>query len=109
MTSFREKEVSISGTTDEVLEMPLSIDSSDVIKLILQYLKENSLLTTMHQLQKETGISLNTVDSMDQFQQDIKNGRWDSVLQQLSTLKLPVSKVVREFNHPSAVSSDFNV
>lgn len=78
-------------------DMPLNIDSADVVKLILQYLKENSLFTTMHQLQKETGVSLNTVDSIEQFQLDIKNGRWDSVLQQLSTLKLPISKVVSLF------------
>ncbi len=79
-------------------EIPLTVDSADVVKLILQYLKENSLLTCMHQLQKDTGISLNTVDNIEQFQNDIRNGRWDSVLHQISTLKLPVGKVVRKFN-----------
>eukprot|EP01040_Poterioochromonas_malhamensis_P013112 gene13112-14392_t len=73
-------------------EIPLTVDSADVVKLILQYLKENSLLTCMHQLQKDTGISLNTVDNIEQFQNDIRNGRWDSVLHQISTLKLPVGK-----------------
>jgi hypothetical protein len=77
-----------------VADPTLSIDSSDVVKLILQFLKENHLLTTMQQLQKETGISLNTVDNLKSFETDIKLGRWDSVLNQVIALKLPMSKLV---------------
>jgi hypothetical protein len=75
-------------------ERTLSIDSSDVVKLMLQYCKENHLLSTMQQMQKETGISLNTVDNIDHFINDIKQGKWDSVLNQLSTIKLPIGKLV---------------
>jgi hypothetical protein len=75
-------------------ERTLSIDSSDVVKLMLQYCKENHLISTMQQLQKETGICLNTVDNMDNFINDIKQGKWDSVLNQLSMIKLPIGKLV---------------
>lgn len=73
--------------------MNVDIDSQDMIKLILQFLKENSLISSMYSLQKETGVVLNTVDNIDSFQNDIRQGKWDFVLNQLSTLKLPVQKL----------------
>jgi hypothetical protein len=82
------------STDQSFLERTLSIDSSDVVKLMLQYCKENHLLSTMQQMQKETGISLNTVDNIDHFINDIKQGKWDSVLNQLSMIKLPIGKLV---------------
>lgn len=74
--------------------MSLEIESQDVLRVVLQFLKENNLHDSMKTLQRETGITLNSVDNIDQFGSDIRNGKWDSVLAQTSALKLPGDKLV---------------
>ncbi|KAI8052409.1 protein SMU-1 [Syncephalis plumigaleata] len=73
--------------------MSIDIESADVIRLIQQFLKENKLTGTLRALQEETSIALNTVDSVDDFSNDIKQGRWDSVLRTVAQLMLPPSKL----------------
>ncbi|KAH9605483.1 hypothetical protein KSS87_003920 [Heliosperma pusillum] len=71
----------------------LEIEARDVIKIVLQFCKENSLHKTFQTLQSECQVSLNTVDSMETFIADINGGRWDAVLPQVSQLELPRKKV----------------
>jgi len=89
-----DKTSSATPSTDNLLtQQNVEIDAPDVIRLILQFLKENQLLDTLQQLQKESGLVLNTVDNVASFANDIKNGRWDLVLSQVATLKLPADKL----------------
>lgn len=43
--------------------------------------------------QNECQVSLNTIDSLENFVSDINAGRWDVVLPQVAQLKLPRSKL----------------
>lgn len=69
--------------------MSLEIEATDVIKIILQFCKENALIDSFNQIQNECQVSLNTVDSIEGFTSDINHGRWDVVLPQVANLKLP--------------------
>lgn len=64
-----------------------------VIKIVLQFCKENSLSQTFQTLQNECQVSLNTVDSIETFASDINSGRWDTILPQVAQLKLPRKKL----------------
>ena len=54
--------------------MSMEVESGDVIRLILQFLKENNLSASMKTLQEESKISFNSVESIEQFHRDVVNG-----------------------------------
>lgn len=94
MATIKTEAVSSGVAELKEATINLEIESTDVIRIVLQFLKENNLIDSMKTLQRESGIALNTVDSIESFNSDIKNGKWDSVLQQTSVLKLPSDKLV---------------
>jgi len=70
----------------------IEIESSDVIRLIQQFFKENNLVSSLRALQQETTVTLNTVEDIPKLTNDVLNGRWGNVLQSLSTCSLPDEK-----------------
>lgn len=72
----------------------VSIASEDVVRLMLQFLKESNLKRTLECLQSEAEVGLNTVESTEVFLGDVQAGRWESVLPQVSSMRLPNDKVV---------------
>ncbi|RCI04188.1 hypothetical protein CU098_011295 [Rhizopus stolonifer] len=59
---------------------------SSVVKLIIQFLRENNLNQTRSALEKESHVTLCAVEDKARFVQEIKDGRWDSILKQVNQL-----------------------
>ncbi|KAL4434959.1 hypothetical protein ABPG74_017715 [Tetrahymena malaccensis] len=74
--------------------MSLQFKTEDVVKLMLQFMKENGLVKSLKQLQEETQVSLNVVSNTEQFVENIKEGRWDKVLNEVQSMKLPGKKLM---------------
>ena len=54
--------IDLIHTMESTSMSSLEIESSDVVRIVLQFLKENNLTESMQVLQKESGVTLNTVD-----------------------------------------------
>jgi len=65
----------------------------------LQFLRENNLGRSLDTLQEESTITLNTVDSVDEFVGQIRLGKWDQVLQTLIPLRLPARQLMDLYEH----------
>ncbi|KAL3312578.1 Serine/threonine-protein kinase smu1 [Cichlidogyrus casuarinus] len=74
--------------------MSIDIESAELIE---QFLKENNLLATLQCLQEESGVSLNTVDSVESFMAEITAGHWDSVIKLVQNLKIPDHKLMEMY------------
>ncbi|KAI7903920.1 WD40-repeat-containing domain protein [Cokeromyces recurvatus] len=70
-----------------------NINKQDVVKLIIQFLRENNLNRSRSTLEKEANQTLNTVESKERFLQDIIDGRWDIVLKQVNQLGIENQKL----------------
>jgi hypothetical protein len=66
-----------------------AVEATDVVRVVLQFLKENGLTNSMLALQDESQVALNTVDNLDAFLSDVTSGHWESVMTTVATLKLP--------------------
>ncbi|GAB68779.1 WD domain G-beta repeat domain containing protein [Plasmodium cynomolgi strain B] len=66
----------------------LNVAAPDVIRLILQYLKENNLMRSFYVLQEESNVKLNAVSNVDLLIRDIHKGDWKNVLYNITTIEL---------------------
>lgn len=57
----------------------MEVEGSDVIKVLLQFLHEQGLVRSARELQSESGVPLNTVNSRERLASDIRHGRWENV------------------------------
>lgn len=67
----------------------MRIENTDVIRLILQFLKENELHDSAQALQEESKVALEYLSNKEKFVLDIQNGNWLEVLREASYLNLP--------------------
>ena len=81
--------VSQQGKARAATMAELEVDAADLVRIIQQFLKENSLHATLHALQEESQVALNTVENVEAFVADVQHGRWDAVMAVVATLKLP--------------------
>ena len=58
-------------------------------------------------MQNECQVSLNTVDSVENFVSEVSNGRWDQVLPVVARLKLPQGKLEMLYEHVSPQARRF--
>jgi WD40 repeat-containing protein SMU1 len=70
-----------------------------VIRVVLQFLKENSLVNTFNALVQETNVHLNTVENPAALASAIKAGEWDVVMREVATVELCDSVQADLFEH----------
>ncbi|SBT47208.1 alternative splicing regulator, putative [Plasmodium ovale wallikeri] len=66
----------------------LNVSATDVVRLILQYLRENNLMRSFYVLQEESNIKLNAASNVDVLLSDINKGDWKNVLFNITTVDL---------------------
>lgn len=81
----------MSRARDGFAAPKLTAAARSVIRVVLQFLKENSLLNAFQALSAETNVSLNTHSTPDVLYTSIKSGAWDDVLRDISTIEIKVS------------------
>ncbi|KAI8638486.1 WD40-repeat-containing domain protein [Parasitella parasitica] len=74
--------------------MSIEIESEDVIRLILQFLKENDYPEAAQALEQETTVKINTLESKETFIKEIREGKWDIVLRRTADLRIPPRKLM---------------
>ena len=81
------------GGAGAVQSTALHVDATDVVKVVLQFLRENGLQKAFAAMEEETGVALNVVDSLEGLVSDVHHGKWDGVLATVKDLRLPRAKL----------------
>ncbi len=72
----------------------MEVELQDVMKLVLQFLKEQGMGDSLQILQRESGVYLNAVTDLEGLLKDILTGRWESVLNQLLHIQISLTTLV---------------
>lgn len=59
-----------------------------LIRVLIQFLRENDLNDTAKCLQSESKVNLNYIEDRREFSTKVTSGRWDEVLEEISQLSL---------------------
>lgn len=70
-------------------EGALEVESADVVRVVLQFLQENGLSSSVAALQEESGVSLNATHDIDGLIAHTLGGHWDRVLAAVGHMRLP--------------------
>ena len=65
------------------------MESADVVRVVLQFLQENGLSSSVAALQEESGVSLNATHDIDGLIAHTLGGHWDRVLAAVGHMRLP--------------------
>ena len=66
-----------------------------LIRILIQFLRENNLNDTAKLLQKESNLNLNYIEDRREFYMKVTSGRWDEVLQEISKLNIPENVLIQ--------------
>ena len=77
----------------------VEIDASDVVRLVIQFLKEHGLSSSAAEVEKESGILCNAVEGRERLLSDIRSGKWESVLPALRDVELPKEASLEVYEH----------
>ncbi|KAH8066615.1 hypothetical protein JL722_1062 [Aureococcus anophagefferens] len=77
----------------------VEIDASDVVRLVLQFLKEHGLSSSAAELERESGVLVNAVEAKGRLVGDVRSGRWDAVLPALASVELPAEAAAAVHEH----------
>ena len=68
------------ATTLEVGLGTVEIDNADVVRLVLQYLREAGLASAAAELEREADVRLNALTNKASLVEDVRKGRWEKDL-----------------------------
>lgn len=77
----------------------VEIEASDVVKLILQFLKENNLTASLHALSSETNIHLDVMDNPTTLYNNIITGNWSLVLETMTDASISIDIMSDVYEH----------
>lgn len=83
----------------------MEVELGDVMKVVLQFLKEQGMTESFQILQRESGVHMNAVTDLDTLCRDIIAGRWDKALNQLMHIQVSVTTLVSDRNSATLVCS----
>ena len=77
----------------------VEIDASDVVRLVLQFLREHGLSSSAAELERESGVLVNAVEAKGRLVGDVRSGNWDAALPALASVELPYEAAAAVHEH----------